>query len=165
MKNFGANGIKTLKTLHLVFVMLWTVGVVVMAVLLMMNAQSGDELFMKYAAVRFVDDLIVIPSATITVVIGILYGIKTNWGFFKHRWLTVKWIVGVVVIIIGTFYLSPMLDANLEMANEARSAALGDSSLLSRENMIIYSGSASSLALLFLIVISVFKPWKKKKKA
>ncbi len=82
MKNFGANGMKVLKSLHLIFVMLWTVGVIAMIVMLLMNAESGDELYMKYKAIRFVDDIIVIPTATISVIIGILYGVKTNWGFF-----------------------------------------------------------------------------------
>jgi len=164
MKNFSPNGIKVLKTAHLIFVMLWTVGVIVMALLLLMNSQTGDELFMKYKAVRFIDDAIVIPSVIITVVIGILYGLKTNWGFFKHRWVTVKWIVGIVVIIIGTFVLSPMLDSNLEMADTMRAYVASDHEILIRENIIFFSGCGSSLALIILVVISVFKPWKQKKK-
>ncbi|MDU1906387.1 MAG: DUF2269 family protein [Dysgonomonas sp.] len=165
MKNFGANGMKVLKSLHLIFVMLWTVGVIAMIVMLLMNAESGDELYMKYKAIRFVDDIIVIPTATISVIIGILYGVKTNWGFFKHRWITVKWIIGIIVIVVGTFILSPILDTNLEIADNMRNAALGDNTVLSNENIIFYTGWGSSLALIFLVVISVFKPWKKKKKA
>lgn len=156
---------KVLRTLHLIFVMLWTVGVIAMAILLLMNAQSGDELFMKYKAVRFIDDLIVIPTATITVLIGILYGIKSNWGFFKHKWITVKWIVSIIVIIVGTFYLSPMLDANLEFSDAQRNLAMNNAEMISRENQIFYCGCISSTILILLIVISVFKPWKVKKKA
>ncbi len=163
MKNFGTNGIKTLKSLHLIFVMLWTVGVITMAVLLLISSQSGDELYMKYKAIRFIDDVIVIPSAIITVIIGILYGLKTNWGFFKHRWITVKWILGIIIIVIGTFVLSPLLDSNLEASETMRNTVLNDSVIISRENIIFYSGCGSGLSLLFLVVISVFKPWKKKK--
>lgn len=165
MKKFGSTGMKVLRTLHLIFVMLWTVGVIAMAILLLMNAQSGDELFMKYKAVRFIDDLIVIPTATITVLIGILYGIKSNWGFFKHKWITVKWIVSIIVIIVGTFYLSPMLDANLEFSDAQRNLAMNNAEMISRENQIFYCGCISSTILILLIVISVFKPWKVKKKA
>ncbi|MDR2949912.1 MAG: DUF2269 family protein [Prevotella sp.] len=164
MKKFGATGMKILKTLHLIFVMLWTVGVIAMAILLLMKAQSGDELFMKYKAVRFIDDLIVIPTATITVLIGILYGIKSNWGFFKHKWITVKWIVSIIVIVVGTFYLSPMLDANLELSDTQRNLAMSNAEMISRENQIFYCGCISSITLILLVIISVFKPWKAKKK-
>ncbi|MDR3059128.1 MAG: DUF2269 family protein [Prevotella sp.] len=164
MKKFGATGMKILKTLHLIFVMLWTVGVIAMAILLLMKAQSGDELFMKYKAVRFIDDLIVIPTATITVLIGILYGIKSNWGFFKYKWVTVKWIVSIIVIVVGTFYLSPMLDANLELSDTQRNLAMSNAEMISRENQIFYCGCISSITLILLVIISVFKPWKAKKK-
>lgn len=164
MKKFGATGMKILKTLHLTFVMLWTVGVIAMAILLLMKAQSGDELFMKYKAVRFIDDLIVIPTATITVLIGILYGIKSNWGFFKYKWVTVKWIVSIIVIVVGTFYLSPMLDANLELSDTQRNLAMSNAEMISRENQIFYCGCISSITLILLVIISVFKPWKAKKK-
>lgn len=164
MKKFGATGMKILKTLHLIFVMLWTVGVIAMAILLLMKAQSGDELFMKYKAVRFIDDLIVIPTATITVLIGILYGIKSNWGFFKYKWGTVKWIVSIIVIVVGTFYLSPMLDANLELSDTQRNLAMSNAEMISRENQIFYCGCISSITLTLLVIISVFKPWKAKKK-
>ncbi len=164
MKKFGATGMKILKTLHLIFVMLWTVGVIAMAILLLMKAQSGDELFMKYKAVRFIDDLIVIPTATITVLIGILYGIKSNWGFFKYKWVTVKWIVSIIVIVVGTFYLSPMLDANLELSDTQRNLAMSNAEMISRENQIFYCSCISSITLILLVIISVFKPWKAKKK-
>lgn len=162
MKKLGTKGIKVLKTLHLIFIMLWTVAVITMAVLLLMDAQSGDELFMKYKAVRLIDDFMVIPSAILTVVIGALYGLLTNWGFFKHRWITVKWIVSIIVILVGTFYLSPILDTNLEMADDMRGLALTDAGLISREYKIFLCGCFFSLSLIILVMISVFKPWKKK---
>lgn len=40
----------------------------------------------------FIDYAIVIPGAILAVATGIIYGIFTKWGFFKHRWITVKWI-------------------------------------------------------------------------
>lgn len=162
MKKFNADGMKILKILHLIFVMLWTVGVVAMILLTLLNTSLENELLMKYRAIRLIDDAIVIPSATITVVIGVLYGLKSNWGFFKHKWITVKWVISIIVILVGTFVLSPVLDANLELSKSVQVLATNQS-MLKNENLIFYVGCCSSLSLVFLVVISVLKPWRKKK--
>lgn len=30
---------------------------------------------------------VVLPMALITIIQGIIYGVFTNWGFFKHKWV------------------------------------------------------------------------------
>ncbi len=72
-----------------------------MAVVNLIKAQSGDELYMALFVYRIIDNAIVIPGATLTII----YGVWTNWGFFKQRWIIVKWIVSMLVIIVGTFIL------------------------------------------------------------
>lgn len=162
MKKLNAKELKTLKLLHIIYAMLWTVGVLAMVLLLLLEVQSGDELFIKYKAVRLIDNALVIPSAIITVLIGIFYGIKTNWGFFKFKWITVKWIVSIIIILGGTFYLSPLLDTNLIIADEKRDTALSNTLIDHNESTIFIIGCCSSILLLVLVGISVFKPWKNK---
>ena len=72
MKKLGAKGMKVLKTCHLVFVMMWVRGGVAMAVINLIEPQSGDELFMTFYISRFIDDLIVIPGAILTVITAII---------------------------------------------------------------------------------------------
>lgn len=161
MKKLNAQGLKILKSIHLILVMLWTVGVIAMAVLFLMSSHSGDELYTKYKAIRFIDDVLVVPSATLTILVGIVYGVWTNWGFFKYRWITVKWILGIAIVIVGTFVLSPMLDSNLAIADVGRDLALADPKVEEQGAYLFILGCCSSLALVFLVIISVFKPWKK----
>lgn len=163
MKKLGAKGMKVLKTCHLVFVMMWVVGVMAMAVINLIEAQSGDELYMSLFVNRFIDDALVIPGAILTVITAIIYGVSSNWGFFKHRWITVKWIVSVVVIIVGTFYFSPKLDRCIEIADQLRDAAFSNPELISNSQISLYGSFAQAGILIVLVVISVFKPWKKKK--
>lgn len=163
MKKLGTKGMKVLKTCHLVFVMMWVVGVMAMAVINLIEARSGDELYMSLFVNRFIDDVLVIPGAILTVITAIIYGVSSNWGFFKHRWITVKWIVSVVVIIVGTFYFSPKLDRCIEIAAQLRDAAFSDPELISNSQISLYGSFAQAGILIVLVVISVFKPWKKKK--
>ncbi|MDL2231792.1 hypothetical protein LJB85_03535 [Porphyromonadaceae bacterium OttesenSCG-928-L07] len=163
MKTLGPKGMKTLKTCHVLFAMIWVVGVIAMAVINLIKPQSGDELYMTLYISRFIDDILVIPGAILTVITAIIYGLHTNWGFFKHNWITVKWIVSIVIILIGTFYFSPKLDASLEIADLTRNAALSDPTLLSNQHISLIGAFIQAGALVVLVVISVFKPWKKKK--
>ncbi len=163
MKKLGAKGMKVLKTCHLIFAMTWAVGVMAMAVINLIEAQSGDELYMSLFVNRFIDDALVIPGAILTVITAIIYGVSSNWGFFKHRWIIVKWIVSVAVIIVGTFYFSPKLDRCIEIADQTRDAALSNTELISNAQISLYGSFFQAGILIALVVISVFKPWKKKK--
>ncbi|MCC8173868.1 MAG: hypothetical protein LIO65_05680 [Odoribacter sp.] len=84
MKKLNAKGMKVLKICHLLFVMMWVVGVIAMGVVGLIRPESGDELYMTLFITRIIDDVLVIPGAMLTVVTAIIYGINTNWGFFKH---------------------------------------------------------------------------------
>lgn len=163
MKKLGAKGVKVLKTGHLLFVMMWVVGVMAMAVINVINPQSGEELYMSLYISRFIDDVLVIPGAMLTVVTAIIYGTSTNWGFFKHTWITVKWIISLLVIIVGTFYFSPKLDRCLEIAMTGRDTALNNPELISNSQISTFGAFVQAGILVLLVIVSVFKPWKKKK--
>lgn len=164
MKKLNTRGVKTLKTCHLIFVMMWAVGVVSMAIISLLEPHSGDELYMMFHISRIIDDFLVIPGAILTVITAIIYGAFTNWGFFKHKWITVKWIVSIIVIIVGTFHFSPILDNCLMLANETRDAALTDSGIKQNMRITTIGAFMQSSALILLVIISVFKPWKSKNK-
>ncbi len=57
-------------------------------------------------SIRHVDLLVVvIPGAFGWLATGLIYGIFSHWGFFRHDWLTCKWAITVAAILFGTFFL------------------------------------------------------------
>ncbi len=163
MKKLGPQETKILKIAHLIFVMMWVIGVITMALIYLTKPTSGDELYMSFRIMRLVDDFLVIPGAMLTTFTGILYGVFTNWGFFKHRWIIIKWAVSLTIIIVGTFYLSPLLDDCLNIANETRNAAMNNMTISRYSHTTFICACIQSAALVFLVIISVLKPWKKKR--
>ena len=161
MKKLGAKGMKTLKVFHLLFVMVWLVGVLSMWVLNLQTPENGSELKMLLGSILWIDHTMTIPGAMLTVLTGIIYGAFTNYGFFKLRWITVKWIVGVAVILSGTFIFHP---DSLKLISIIESNADG---VFRNPQMMasFYQGRITTLVqglfLVFLVVISVFKPWRK----
>lgn len=166
MKKLNPLGIKILKIIHLFFAVLWIGGgIALLVVLFSVTPLNGDELYMKSRILQIIDDFLIIPGAITSFFIGIVYGIWTNWGFFKHRWITAKWIVTVAQILFGTFALGPWINENVEIANQFRDAALDNATLLQNIEMSQIWGTIQVLLLvLVFLVISVLKPWKGRRK-
>lgn len=162
MKKMGPGGIKFLKIIHLIFVCMWVGGG--LALVVMVNALTEDRggAFFGYLyAMKIVDDFIIIPGALGNLFAGLLYGFFTNWGFFKHTWLTVKWALTVGQILFGTFFLGPWLNRSVEITGLLLDQPFEDMEVASNLFMLNLWGGIQVAFLIFMIVISVLKPWRK----
>lgn len=163
-KKLNPQGVKILKMLHIFFAFCWIVGALAMCLLLFITLpESGDELYMRSRILQIIDDYFIIYGAIGALLTGLVYSIWTNWGFFKHRWIIVKWIMTILQILFGTFVLGPCINDNVVIAGQLRDAALTDPVFLSNLQSSQLYGSIQTTLLLLYIFISVQKPWKKKK--
>ena len=164
MKNFSAKGQRWLKCFHLFFVCLWVAGVVAIALMIyIMKASNGMELYGIDISKKFIDDFIIIPGAIGAFATGLLYSIFTKWGWFKHRWITVKWIITVFGMVFGTFFLGPWLNVMPPISMEKGLAALSDTTYMQNQEMLIIWTPLTLFLILFALFISVLKPWRKRK--
>lgn len=104
MKKFSTNGLRWLKVVHLICAILW-IGSAVSMNLLRHLVEVKDAAGMYYMAevLEAIDMQLLVPGAVGCLFTGIVYGVWTNFGFFKHRWLTVKWVLTIFMILLGTF--------------------------------------------------------------
>ena len=164
MKKFGPGGNKILKMVHIFFITLWVGGgFALMLVYYISSPKGGDELYATYAAMKIIDDFIIIPGANGNLLIGFVYGIWTRWGFFKYCWVTVKWIMTLLQILFGTFFLGPWLNNNTAMVDVKRISALQNPDFIHNSTMTGIWGPVQVALLLVMIIISVQKPWRKLK--
>lgn len=162
MKKFNAKQTRILKIIHLFFLISWIGGGLSLTMVLF-TAQPAvpEDVFMKYLSMKMIDDFIIIPGALGSLFTGLAYGIWTNWGFFKHNWITVKWILTVLQILFGTFALGPWINGNTDIAMKLRGAALTDPLFMNNTTHLQLWGTVQVAFLLFMMIISVIKPWKK----
>jgi len=166
MKKLGITGLRWLKILHLLFASLWLGGAVsLILVMVLTEPAGGDELYAVHAAMKIIDDFVIITGANGCLVTGLAYGIWTRWGFFRQNWLTVKWILVILQVALGTFFLGPWLNGNVEIARTERAAALSNPVFLKQESLNLNWGVIQVVLLLIVLWLSVKKPWKKKKKS
>jgi len=107
--------------------------------------------------------VVVIPGAIGCLITGLLYSSLSNWGFFKHKWMIFKWIVTIVAILFGTFFLGPWETTMMNISGRSGMASLTDPEYLYNQNMNLIFGGIQCLVLMITVFISIFKPWKKRK--
>jgi hypothetical protein len=160
MKKVSGKGVKVIKLIHLVFVFMWLGGGIALLLgLFLSQPENIHEYYMKYRILMIIENYLVIPGAMGNLLLGFVYGLYTKWGFFKHTWVTIKWILTVLVILFGIFFLGPWLTSILKMLKPHNPSVLSSESI---ENFIELSklGSLQIVVLLFMVYLSVFKPFK-----
>ncbi len=125
--------------------------------------RDGDVIHGINVARSLMGEYIIVPSAILTVVTGVLLCSFTNWGFFKHYWLITKQLVTLISIVVGSVWLGPMTKDMTVISEAARSQALQNSHYLSIQSTTAFGGVLQTLALLVIIVISTVKPWGRRK--
>jgi branched-subunit amino acid ABC-type transport system permease component len=162
MKKLTPQAIKVLKMFHIFFAFCWVISALVLwGLLFVTNPESGDELYMRSLIVKILDDYLIIPGAIGVLITGLIYSIWTNWGFFKHTWITVKWIMTILQVVFGTFVLGPFVNNNVTLTDKLRDAALTDPEVLGNILTTQIWGTIQLALLLLMVVISVQKPWRR----
>jgi hypothetical protein len=91
MKKLSSKGQKWLKCLHIYSACVWTGCATALTIkLFFINPEDGNELYGILSALDFIDLFILVPGAIGTFLTALVYSIWTNWGWFKHNWITVK---------------------------------------------------------------------------
>ena len=166
MKKLSARGRRLLKIVHLLAAGLWLGGALALTLMMVFlgPGESGGELLGYDLARKFVDDLIVIPGALGCLLSGLAISLLTPWGFFKYRWVAVKWALTVACILFGIFYLGPRINGQPLLSRDYGLAAAAN--LLYQANRLgnLRGGWLQLAGLVFMVVISVLKPWPRREK-
>ena len=160
MAKLKSKGLKWLKGFHLIAVACWVGGAVSLILLYFLKntVTDGNVLYGINQSIHHVDmGVIVIPGAFGCLLTGLMYSLFSNWGFFKHPWLLFKWIVTILAILFGTFFLGPWESAMMEISGQIGMSSLSDPTYLYNEKMNLIFGTIQVLVLMITIFISIFQ--------
>jgi uncharacterized membrane protein len=165
MRLSGAQ-MKWLKCFHLLSVAGWVGGalsVIVLYFLRFKGAEMGSHLHGIDMASNQIDLWVIIALGGVgCLVTGLVYSIFTNWGFFRHRWVCVKWIVVAFCLLSGTFWLGPLETNMLNISSQFGANAPMDEKYISGIYLNFWLGIMQIALLIFAMFISVLKPWKRR---
>jgi hypothetical protein len=144
---------------------LWLGGAVALFLMILSldQAKSGEQLHAYDLAREFLDDFVLVPGAVGCLLSGLLISWTTSWGFFKHRWVAIKWLLTVAGILFGTFVLGPPLYSQAPLSSAQGLAALTNPDYLANRLWNLVGGVIQIFLIFFMVGISVIKPWKNKR--
>lgn len=107
---------KWLKSIHIVAAGVWiTSGLVMFLIHFFGNDLStGAELHLLNRIIYFVDMKLLVPAAIVCLLTGWICSQFTKWGYFNHGWLLFKWIITILIIVLGTIYSGPWIKKPLK---------------------------------------------------
>lgn len=154
-------GVKWLKALHLLAACLWVGGAAGVLLIQGLTSPAGPAVHGADAAAKLVDDFVIIPGALGCLLTGFVYSAFTGWGFFRQRWLAVKWLITVGGVLFGTFFLGPWLNSLVPVSAKLGSAAVSDYGYMRARDLNFFWGLVQGVSLLFALGVSVLKPWRR----
>ena len=162
---FGANGMKWLKIVHIFLSILFFGGILSSFTLNFgLNLADFDTVYATYRSLILISDNIVKWGAIGNLLLGFVYGALTTWGFFKHKWLTAKWIVYVTQTVLGIVLVDRLMVSNMLLLKTQGVAALTNPVFLHDHYLRQAVVVVQILLTLFILIVSGLKPWRNKAK-
>ncbi|HBC93297.1 MAG TPA: DUF2269 domain-containing protein [Pelotomaculum sp.] len=152
---------------HIFFIIIAFSGLI--GQLLLANATAfltdREHLFAAHLFIVYFDDYLIIPGAFGSFITGIWLAVRTHWGFTKHYWIIAKWIGNIAAILLGSAIIGGRIHhAFPEILSNSIHPLQNPAYFYSLK--ILFIGIIISLAIfVFLVVISILKPWGKRKPA
>ena len=118
--------------------------------LLALTGAQGRDPAAAYPAAQLIGSLLLVPAALLSLLTGVLLGLLTPWGLFRHWWVLAKLVLTTAGAVLSLVVLTPTLT---ELAESTGPIPLGQRLELVRDS------GAASLVLVTTLVLSVYKPF------
>lgn len=152
--------VKWLKAIHIYLGAIWGGGAAsLFALHCLYFPDSGPELYARNMALVYIDTFIIIPSAVGVLLTGLIYAQFTKWGYLKYFWVIVKWFSTLVFVLVGFLWFVPWLNRLKESSMVLREHVTIDPSFSAPMFLHVAMAGVQALLVLFIVIISVFKPW------
>lgn len=152
-------------TIHIVFTAVWLGGALGSLLLLYTTTITTNHklIYAAHLFIDFFDKYLNIAGATGCLVTGIVLSLRTHWGVTKYYWIITKLVANLGIIYLGGSAINTWAHSTFELAENDRNI-LNNSLYLHDRQMLIFGLIFATAVLIFVIAISKFKPWGKRKK-
>lgn len=164
MRKFGSIGLKLLKMFHILLIVLFLGGILSsFALLIKLDLSDFEAVAGAYKTFNIISDNVVKMGAQGTILLGAIYGFFTKWGFIKHKWLAVKWILFIAQTFIGILIVDKLMMANIVLLETEQVRALSDPIFIHNHYLRLYVVIAQIGLTLFALILSVLKPGRSRR--
>jgi uncharacterized protein with FMN-binding domain len=159
-----ARGQKWLKGLHVTLVAFSIGAILSMLVLLLLkqNFEAQENLFPIDLGIFHLLNFLGYSFYGI-ILTGLVYSLFTKWGFFKHHWITVKWVSVLLLFVFTWVWIGPVTTGMVALADGGFRLPGTLSEYLDYSSKGRLYSLIECLVFIFILFISVLKPWGKRK--
>jgi hypothetical protein len=147
---------KGLLTTHIVFSVGWLGAVAAFLVLAIAGLVADDANVSRssYVVMELVAWFVIVPLAAGSLVTGVIQGLISSWGLFRHYWVVAKLLITAVATVVLIGQLEP-----IEMiAGAAGEGGLPEGALREARLSLVVHAGGGLLVLLVPAMLSVYKP-------
>ena len=142
-------------TTHIMVSVGWTGAVAAYLALdvTVMTSQTAQTLRAAYLAMEVIGLYIIVPLALATLLTGLVMGLGTRWGLFRHYWVVISFLLtvfAVIVLLVETQTIS-------QLASVAADPTTSSAELRALPSTLLHSG-LGLVVLLVVLVLNVYKP-------
>lgn len=116
---------------------------------------APDVVRSAYVAMHVITWYVIVPFCVAALLTGVVEGIGTPWGLFRHYWVVTKLLLTVLATAILLLHTQPIE----RVAAAALQADLSAGDLRDVRVQLIGDASAALFVLLITTILSVYKPW------
>lgn len=108
-----------------------------------------------YIAMELISWYVIVPACLASLVTGVIQGLLTPWGLFRHYWIIAKLLLTVIATVLLLLHMQPIT----YLGSVVLQHHLTENELHRLRIQLIADAGAALLILLTAILFSVYKPW------
>jgi hypothetical protein len=116
---------------------------------------ESDIVRAAYVGMHLTTWYVIVPLCFASLLTGVVEGVGTPWGLFRHYWVVTKLLLTVLATVILLVHTQP-ID---RVAGVARQSVLASHDLRQLRIQLVGDASAALFVLLTTTILSVYKPW------
>jgi hypothetical protein len=155
--NMTAGWRKAALTTHVTSSVGWLGSVAAFLALSIAGLTSADAEIVRaaYIGMHLTTWYVIVPFCFASFLTGLIEGLGTPWGLFRHYWVVTKLVLTLLATLILLLHTQP-ID---RVANVAMQTVLTTGDLRQLRTQLVGDASAALFVLLITTTLSVYKPW------
>ncbi len=119
-----------------------------------MMSQNPEVVRAVYLVLGVVTWWVIVPSAFLALVTGIVSSLFTKWGLFRYYWVLIK----LVITAVATYGLLEHAKSIDRLAGIATKTGVFGMNLVGARQGLVTDSAAALVVLLIVTVLSIYKP-------
>ncbi len=156
-KTVNRPGRQVLGIVHVAAAGIWLgCALAMLALALAASSPHGEQALGAWRSIAMLDRSVAAAGALLSIATGFVYCKWTAWGFLRHRWVAVKWLLALVVVVSGPLLVRQGVEGVIDSIQRGSSdAGVWHGWVL----VVVVCLGGQVVALLLALILSRTKPW------